>query len=93
MHLNAHYGSTSRAVHGRLMRVQAQRQKREAINGAADNDAWTLNFVEQSMMGVVYPAARRLKAAWPGPAKVEAAKVEAAKVEAPEIKEKVSSYG
>ena len=38
MRLNAQYGSmvrTSLSVHGRLMRVQAVRQKREAIEGAA----------------------------------------------------------
>src|SRR5471032_120120 len=68
MRLNAQYGSmvrTSLAVHGRLMRVQAVSQKREAIEGAANADAWTLHVAERSMLGVVDPDAGRLKAARP----------------------------
>src|ERR1700712_4365834 len=56
MRLNAQYGSmvrTSLSVHGRLMRVQALRQKREAVEGAAHEDAWALHMAEQSMLGVV----------------------------------------
>jgi hypothetical protein len=74
MRLNAQYGSmvrTSLAVHGRLMRVQAVRQKREAIEGAATEDAWTLHVSERSMLKVVNPGAKpqqaaRPEAAWVG---------------------------
>src|SRR5450432_920419 len=62
MRLNAQYGSmvrTSLSVHGRLMRVQAVRQKREAIDGAATEDAWTLHVAERSMLKVVDPNAGR----------------------------------
>src|SRR5450432_3418942 len=62
MRLNAQYGSmvrTSLSVHGRLMRVQAVRQKREAIEGAATEDAWTLHVAERSMLKVVDPNAGR----------------------------------
>src|ERR1700729_241044 len=44
MRLNAQYGSmvrTSLSVHGRLMRVQAVRQKRAEIDGAANQDVQT----------------------------------------------------
>jgi len=60
MRLNAQYGSmvrTSLSVLGRLMRVQAVRQKREAIEGAASQDAWTLHVAERSMLKVVDPRA------------------------------------
>ncbi len=40
---------TSLSVHGRLMRVQAVRQKREAIEGTASQDAWTLHAAERSI--------------------------------------------
>src|SRR5450432_207699 len=69
MRLNAQYGSmvrTSLSVHGRLMRVQALRQKREAIDGAANQDAWALHVAERSMLGVVDPDAGRVVAARPG---------------------------
>jgi hypothetical protein len=59
--LNAQYGSmvrTSLSVHGRLMRVQVVRQKREAIDAAANEDAWALHVAEQSMLTVVDPDAR-----------------------------------
>jgi hypothetical protein len=75
MRLNAQYGSmvrTSLSVHGRLMRVQAVRQKREAIDAAANQDAWTLHVAERSMLGVVDPDAAPLEAAWPKVAPVEA---------------------
>jgi hypothetical protein len=39
------------------MRVQAVRQKREAIEGAASQDAWTLHVAERSMLQVVDPDA------------------------------------
>ena len=71
MRLNAQYGSmvrTSLSVHGRLMRVQAVRQKREAIDGASTEDAWTAHVAEQSMLKVVDPDARGMEAAQPGAA-------------------------
>jgi hypothetical protein len=75
MRLNAQYGSmvrTSLSVHGRLMRVQALRQKREAMDGATNEDARALHVAERSMLGVVDPDAGPLEAAWPGAARVEA---------------------
>jgi hypothetical protein len=75
MRLNAQYGSmvrTSLSVHARLMRVQALRHKREAIDGAANEDAWALHVAERSMLGVVDPDAGLPQAAWPGTAPVEA---------------------
>jgi len=68
MRLNAQYGSmvrTSLSVHGRLMRVQALRQKREAITEAANEDAWALHVAERSMLGIVDSDAELLGAAWP----------------------------
>src|SRR5450432_764262 len=65
MRLNAQYGSmvrTSLSVHGRLMRVQALRQKREAMDGAANEDAWALHVAERSMLGVVDPGAAPVEA-------------------------------
>ena len=56
MRLNAQYSSmvrTSLSVHARLMRVQALRQKREAIEASANQDAWTLHIAERSMLEVV----------------------------------------
>jgi hypothetical protein len=93
MRLNAQYGSMVRAslsVHGRLMRVQALRQKREAIDGAAKQDAWTLHVAERSMLKVGDPDAGPLEAAWPKEAPVKAS-VEAPAVCADErIEENVS---
>jgi hypothetical protein len=80
MRLNAQYGSmvrTSLSVHGRLMRVQALRHKREAIDGAANEDGWARHVAERSMLGVVDPDAGPLEAAWPKVAPL------AAPVEAP----------
>jgi hypothetical protein len=74
MRLNAQYGSmvrTSLSVHGRLMRVQALRHKREAIDGAAKQDAWTLHVAERSMLEVVDADAGPLEAAWPKVAPLE----------------------
>jgi hypothetical protein len=68
MRLNAQYASmvrTSLSVHARLMRVQAVRQKREAIEGAANQDAWTQHVAEQSMLKVAEPHIERLTSAWP----------------------------
>jgi len=69
--LNAQYASmvrTSLSVHAHLMRVQAVRQKREAIGGTANHDAWTQQVAEQSMLKVTdreieWQQAARLKAA------------------------------
>jgi hypothetical protein len=75
MRLNAQYSSMLRAslsVHGRLMRVQAVRQKREAIEGAANEDAWTLHVAERSMLKVADPDLERLAAARPQAAPVNA---------------------
>jgi hypothetical protein len=85
MRLNAQYGSmvrTSLSVHARLMRVQALRQKREAIDGAATEDGWVQHVAERSMLAVVDPADRRVEAVLPAAAPVEAP-VEAARIKAP----------
>ena len=69
MRLNGQYASmvrTSLSVHARLMRAQAVRQKREAIEGAATQDAWTQHVAEQSMLMVADPDIERLAAAVPG---------------------------
>jgi hypothetical protein len=63
---------TSLSVHARLMRVQAVRQKREAIDGAANQDAWTLHAAEQSMLQVADPDIERVTAAQPKAPPVEA---------------------
>ena len=64
--LNAQYGSklrTSLSVLGCRMRVQAVRQKREATEGAANQDAWTRHATERSMLEVAdMDAARRAAA-------------------------------
>ncbi len=68
MRLNAQYGSmvrTSLSVHARLMRVQASRQKREAIEGAADQDAWAQHVAERSMTEVLNTNAGPHEAALP----------------------------
>ena len=70
MRLNAQYGSmvrTSLAVQGRLMRVQAARQKREAIEGAASQDAWTQHVTERLMLMVADPDAELRQPAEPAP--------------------------
>ncbi len=56
LRLNAQYSSmvrTSLSAHARLMRVQAERQKRDAIDGAANQDAWVQHIAERSMLGVM----------------------------------------
>ena len=61
LRLNAQYASmvrTSLSVLGRLIRVQALRQKREAIEGAASEDAWALHTTERSMLKVADPNAK-----------------------------------
>jgi hypothetical protein len=73
MRLNAQYSSmvrTSLSVHARLMRVQALRHKREAIEGAANEDAWTQHVAEQAMLRVVEADAARLATASPQAAPV-----------------------
>jgi hypothetical protein len=87
MRLNAQYGSmvrTSLSVHARLMRVQAVRHKREAIDGAANDDAWALHVTERSMLRVVDPDAGQVEVARPEVAPV------AARVEDQRIEENVS---
>jgi hypothetical protein len=72
MRLNAQYGSmlrTSLSAHGRLMRVQALRRKREANEGSANEDAWALHIAERSMLGVVGPQPEAHRAGWPEPAR------------------------
>ncbi len=84
---------TSLSVLGRLMRVQAVRRKREAINGAANADAWALHGAERSMLAVVDPDAGPQEAARPQAAPV------ATRVEAPaadvdrRVAERVSESG
>jgi hypothetical protein len=94
--LNSQYGSmvrTSLSVHGRLMRVQALRQKREKIHDAVNQDAWALHIAEQSMLQVVDPASELPDAASPKLAPV------ATQVEAPAayvdqgVADKVSETG
>src|ERR1700710_643295 len=66
MRLNAQYGSmvrTSLSVHGRLMRVQTERQKRAKIDNAVSQDAWSHHVAEQSMLDVVDQDAGPLPAA------------------------------
>src|ERR1700710_964948 len=66
MRLNAQYGSmvrTSLSVHGRLMRVQALRRKREAIGATLNADTWAQNVAEQSMLAMVDPVAEPLEPA------------------------------
>ena len=68
MRLNAQYSSmvrTSLSVHARLMRVQAVRQKREAIEGAANEDARVQHIAERSMLRVVAADAGPQQAASP----------------------------
>ena len=68
MRLNAQYGSmvrTSLSAHARLMRVQAVRHKREAIDSTATQDAWTLHIAERSMLRVTDPDAAPPQAASP----------------------------
>jgi hypothetical protein len=68
LRLNAQYGSMVRtllSVLGRLMRVQALRHKREAIEGAANQDAWAEHVTERSMLLVTDPDAEPPQAALP----------------------------
>jgi hypothetical protein len=53
--LSAQYASMARAsvaAQATLLRVQAVRQKREAIEAVATQDSWTLHIAEQSMLKV-----------------------------------------
>jgi hypothetical protein len=73
MRLNAQYAlmvRTSLSMYGRLMRVQALCQKREAMDGAANQDAWALHIAERSMLGVTDPDAGPQQAALPKAAPV-----------------------
>jgi hypothetical protein len=93
MRLNAQYGSmvrTSLSVLGRLMRAQAVRQKREAIEAAASEDAWTLHAAERSMLNVVDQGAEPRQAAGPKTARVGAPDVAPAAAVDQRIEENVS---
>jgi hypothetical protein len=95
MRLNAQYGSmvrTSLSVHGRLMRVQALRQKREAIDGAASADAWAQHVAERSMLEVVDPAARLVEAARPKVAPAEALVEVPVEVPAADVEQRIKEY-
>ena len=76
---------TSLSVHGRRMRVQAVRHKREAIESASNADARALHATEQPMLLVVEPGSGPLKAAWPKAAPDSCVD--------PMIAENVSKYG
>src|SRR3978361_240143 len=55
LRLNAQYGSmlrTSLSVHGRLMRGQALRQKREGVGAAVNAAAWGPHWGERCMRAV-----------------------------------------
>ncbi len=72
--LNAQYGSmvrTSLAVHGRLMRVQAIRQKRETSEAAAKADSWTQFLNERLMLAVADARVKPVEAAPDGAAEIE----------------------
>jgi hypothetical protein len=63
--LNAQYmsmGRLSLSTHKHLIQVQALRQKREAIEATATQDARTRHIVEQSMLRVADPEFERLQA-------------------------------
>src|SRR5487761_2432298 len=88
LRLNTQYASmvrTALAVHGRLIRVQAVRQKREATESTVKQDAWTRHVVERSMLVVADPDAARQQAARPeaAPVAVPVAAPVAAPVVAP----------
>jgi hypothetical protein len=89
--LNAQYASmlrTSLSMHARLMRVQAVRQKREAIDSAATQDAWTQHVAEQSMLKVADPDIERLTAAHPKAAPMDPPKTDADQNHIPQNKTK-----
>jgi hypothetical protein len=96
LRLNAQYGSmvrTSLSVYACLMRVQALRRKREAMAGAATQDAWAQHVAERSMLEMLDADARRLQAALPEAAPVALpAGAPAAGVDH-RIAENVSKYG
>jgi len=69
--LNAQYGSmlrTSLSVHGRLMRVQAIRQKRETSEAAAKADSWTQFLNERLMLAVADARVKPVEAVRPAAA-------------------------
>ena len=95
MKLNAQYGSmvrTSLSVLGKLMRVQAVRQKQEAIEGLATRDAWTAHVAERSMLKVVDPNAKPQQAARPEAAPCAAPVGASAACVDQRIEENVSTY-
>jgi len=77
--LNAQYGSmlrTSLSVHGRLMRVQAIRQKRETSEAAAKADSWTQFLNERLMLAVADARVKPAEAVRPAAAPDVAAEIE-----------------
>ena len=65
--LNAMHGSlvrTSLLVRAQLVKAQAERQKRAAIDGAANRDEWARYFAERSMLGALDEGAESRQAAW-----------------------------
>jgi len=89
--LNAQYASTLRtslSVHAHLMRVQAVRQKREAIDAAATEDARALQLAERSMLRVLNPDPKPTK-----PTPVETAPQTPTPHVAPTVAENVSKNG
>ena len=74
--LNAQYGSmvrTSLSLHGRLMRMQAERHKQHAIDRAANADARALHVAERSnRLAVLNPGGEPPKPACPNQAPIEA---------------------
>ena len=94
--LNAQYGSmvrTSLSVQGRLMRVQAVRQKREATEGAASQDAWTQHVAERSMLKVADPVAQSPPPPVPQAAPVAAPVAAPAAAPDPSTEKNVSETG
>jgi hypothetical protein len=83
---------TSLSMRERLMRVQAVRQKREATDGAAAEDAWTAHVAERPMLKVVDPNAKPQQAARVGVPDVAPAGAPAAGVDQ-RIEENVSENG
>ena len=77
--LNAQYGSmlrTSLSVHGRLMRVQSIRQKRETSEAAAKADSWTQFLNERLMLAVADARVKPAEAVRPAAAPDGAAEIE-----------------
>jgi hypothetical protein len=82
--LNAQYASmvrTSLSAQAGLLRVQAVRRKREAVEASASQDAWTQHIAERSMLTAADPDFERLRAS---PEAARGKAPEAARGNAPE---------